>query len=165
MNLDDAQKQVVSTWIKEGLKLSDIQKRIGSEFGITLTYMDVRLLVDDLKLTPKDVEPPKTAQLTGAPPTGQAPQSSLPTGKPAPAATPESPRRPGSVSVTVDQIARPGAMASGKVTFSDGNTAEWYLDRMGRLGLLPAQEGYRPSQQDVQTFQTELQNELARFGL
>jgi hypothetical protein len=66
--------------------------------------------------------------------------------------------------VTVDQIARPGALVSGKVTFSDGNSAEWYLDQMGRLGLSPQQQGYRPSQTDLMTFQTELQNQLAQMG-
>src|SRR5262245_47517741 len=54
MNLDDAQKQKVTGWIKEGLKLSEIQCNLASEFGIHLTYMEVRFLVDDLKLTPKD---------------------------------------------------------------------------------------------------------------
>jgi hypothetical protein len=52
-------------------------------------------------------------------------------------------------------------MISGKVTFSDGQKAEWYLDQMGRLGLNPDQVGYRPSEQDVLAFQVELQR-LAR---
>ncbi len=55
-------------------------------------------------------------------------------------------------------------MISGKVTFSDGNTAEWYLDQTGRLGIAPAVQGYRPSQEDVMAFQTELQNALAKLG-
>ena len=45
------------------------------------------------------------------------------------------------------------ALASGKVTFSDGNRAEWYLDQAGRLGLVPQQQGYRPPAADVQQFQ------------
>ena len=66
--------------------------------------------------------------------------------------------------MTIDQMARPGALVSGKVTFSDGNSAAWYLDQMGRLGLTPQQPGYRPSQEDLLTFQTELQNQLANAG-
>src|SRR5438552_13268386 len=58
MNLNDAQKKSVIEWIAQGMKLSEIQRRINSEFGIVATYMEVRLLVDDLKLTPKDPEPP-----------------------------------------------------------------------------------------------------------
>ena len=57
MNLDEAQKQHGAGWIREGLKLSDIQKRLESELGVKLTYMEVRFLVDDLKLVPKDIEP------------------------------------------------------------------------------------------------------------
>ena len=60
MNLDDAQRKKVTEWIAQGLKLSELQNRLASELGLHVTYMDVRLLVDDLKLTPKDVERPKS---------------------------------------------------------------------------------------------------------
>ncbi len=70
----------------------------------------------------------------------------------------------GKVSVGVDQIARPGAIVSGKVTFSDGQTADWYLDQTGRLGVVPKQTGYKPSQADVQDFQITLQQEIAKLG-
>jgi hypothetical protein len=66
--------------------------------------------------------------------------------------------------VSVDQIAKPGAIVSGKVTFSDGQKADWYLDQTGRLGVVPSQQGYKPSAADVQEFQTSLQAELARLG-
>lgn len=161
MNLDDAQRKKVTEWIAQGCKISEIQNRLGSELGLNLTYMDVRLLVDDLKLTPKDAEPPKsaTATLSAAPSAGprgggaspQAPQAGA------------SPRT-GAVSVAVDQITRPGAAISGKVTFSDGNTADWYFDQAGRLGLVPQQTGYRPSPPDLQQFQTALDAELTRLG-
>ena len=157
MNLDEAQRQRVTAWILEGAKLSDIQSRLAAEFGLRLTYMEVRLLVDDLKLTPKDPEPPKTP--TPPPETPLKPVDAkgvLPSAEPAPAA--------GKVSVSVDQLTRPGAVASGKVTFSDGQTADWYLDQTGRLGVVPKQQGYKPSAADVQQFQTALQTELARMG-
>lgn len=160
MNLDEAQKNQVATWLKEGLKLSEIQNRLTRELNINLTYMEVRLLVDDLRLKPKDVEPPRTAEL------GQ-PGSQPPQPRPAPLEGPK-PSEPsagaGRVAVKVDSLARPGAVVSGNVTFSDGQQAEWYLDQLGRLGLVPQQQGYRPSQSDVMTFQTELQEELARLG-
>jgi len=65
----------------------------------------------------------------------------------------------------VDQIARPGALVSGKVTFSDGQKADWYLDQTGRLGVVPAQQGYKPPAADVQEFQMALQEELQRMGM
>ena len=160
MNLDDAQRKKVAEWIKQGLKLSEIQSRIASELGLHLTYMDVRLLVDDLKLTPKDVEQPKTAAgVLSAPgaPTAVSGQAGAPQAAgPAPG--------PGSVSVDVDQVARPGAVVSGKVTFTDGNVAEWYFDQAGRLGLLPQKTGYRPSASDLQQFQAVLDAELSQLG-
>jgi hypothetical protein len=125
-----------------------------------MTYMAVRLLVDDLKLTPKDVEQPKSASgvlsAPGAPAAAPKQASAPQTAAPAPG--------PGSVSVDVDQIARPGAVVSGKVTFSDGNTAEWYFDQAGRLGLVPQKTGYRPSASDLQQFQAALDAELSQLG-
>jgi len=168
MNLDEEQRKKVSAWVAEGLKLSELQNRLAAEFGLRLTYMDVRLLVDDLKLTPKDVEPAKPAEvLQGAPgPAGSkaGKPSASPPGRTPPAPSPK-PAPPGGVSVTVDTLARPGAVASGKVTFSDGQTAEWYFDQMGRLGLVPPSPGYRPSPEDLQDFQQALDNELSKLGM
>lgn len=166
MKLDDAQKRQVAEWIQQGLKLSEIQSLIISQLGVTLTYMEVRFLVDDLKVMPKDPEPVKAPEPAPAPAAPAAPAPA-----PAPAAVPthnlDEPAAPagtGSVSVSVDQLARPGALVSGKVKFSDGQTADWSLDQMGRLGLVPQQKGYRPSPTDVQLFQQGLQDELARMG-
>ena len=46
-------------WIEEGLDLSAIQARLESELDISMTYMDVRFLVGDLELMPKDEEEPR----------------------------------------------------------------------------------------------------------
>jgi hypothetical protein len=51
------------------------------------------------------------------------------------------------------------------VKFSDGETATWYMDQMGRLGLGPKKQGYKPSAADVQSFQMALENELAKLGM
>lgn len=148
MTLTDAQREKVAAWIAEGLKLSEIQERLASEFGLRLTYLEVRLLVDDLKLVPKDNEPAANAANTAA----------------AAATTAEPQQRHGRVTVTVAEIARPGALVSGRVTFSDGQEAEWYLDQTGRLGVIPKQPGYKPSPADIQEFQLALDREMARLG-
>jgi len=159
MNLDDTQRQAVSKWIAEGAKLSEVQNRLVSEFGIKLTYMEARFLVDDLKLTPKDPEPPKVV----------APPVASPAADPAKLTAEKNPAPEGTlptagVSVNVDQITKPGAIISGKVDFSDGQTADWYLDQTGRLGVVPKQQGYKPSAADVQEFQLALQQEVAKLG-
>ena len=156
MNLDEAQRQKVAAWIADGAKLSEIQNQLMSEFGLKLTYMEVRFLVDDLKLTPKDPEPPKVAA-----PVAEVAKPAETKSVPPPAGPPG---KPGGVSVTVDQLARPGAIVSGKVAFSDGQQADWYLDQTGRLGVVTKQQGYKPSAADVQQFQAALQSEMARMG-
>src|SRR5277367_3252809 len=155
MNLTEEQRQRVSAWILEGAKLSEIQNRLVSEFKLKFTYMEVRFLVDDLKLTPKDPEPPKVV----APPAADLAKLTVEK-NPAPAGT-----LPASgVSVSVDQLTKPGTMISGTVKFSDGQIADWYLDQTGRLGVVPKQQGYKPSATDVQDFQLALQQEVAKLG-
>lgn len=174
MKLDEQQKMKVAGWVAEGLKLADIQKRISSEFGVSLTYMEARFLVDDLKLVPQGPERPKEEPAPAAAPArpGEpAPKSPLAGGPaapstPAPGPAPGAPDAPGGgVSVTVDTVTRAGALASGNVKFSDGQTAAWYLDQYGRLGLVPQQQGYKPAAADVEAFQRALERELSRLGL
>lgn len=150
--LNEEQKQKVSAWIADGVKLSDIQSRLGSECDVRLTYMEVRLLVDDLKLTPKDpvVEVPVA-------PVAEA--VALPAAEEIP-----SPAGSGQITLTADEIPRPGTMASGSVTFSDGKTASWYLDQTGRLGVVPEDQAYRPPTGDVEKFQAMLDQQLAKMG-
>jgi hypothetical protein len=164
MKLTDEQKQHVSAWIAAGAKLAEIQSRLASEFSLKLTYMDTRFLVDDLKLVLKDPEPPKTPE---PPAPAKAPLNAKPV-PPEEQAVEDAAPLPaaggGKISVTVDQITRPGAIVSGKVTFSDSQTADWYLDQTGRLGVVPKQQGYKPAAADVQEFQVALQQEMAKLG-
>jgi len=152
MDLPEEHKKAVAAWIADGASLSDVQKRLKEELQIALTYMDVRFLVDDLKLQLKE-EAPKQSEaaerLAAAKQEGELQRE----GGPA----------PGGVTVTMDTITKPQALASGKVTFSDGETAEWMLDQTGRLGLVPSKQGYRPSQADVYAFQDELQRAARGF--
>jgi hypothetical protein len=167
MNLDDSQRQKVAKWVEEGLKLSEIQSKLASELGVRLTYMEMRFLLDDLKLKPKDKEPPPASPLTtgnAPPPVAAAPAGRQPPPPKQDDLGEESGGSDDRVSVSVDQVTRPGALVSGKVTFSDGQGADWYLDQMGRLGVVAKQQGYKPSQADLMAFQAELQNELARQG-
>lgn len=153
MQLNEEQKTKVAEWIEEGLSLSDIQDRMGALWNIRMTYMEARMLVGDLQLLPKDPVVPaaeKSAQEATPDeiPAGDASQS----------------EGPGTVSVTTDTLARPGAMISGKVTFSDGLTGMWHLDQFGRFNLIPPTPGYKPSEEDIQKIQPLLDRELARAG-
>lgn len=145
MQLTDEQKAVVAGWVRDGLSLAEVQKRMEEEFSVRMTYMDVRFLVDDL-----DLEVASPAPVFNDP-------SKEVSAEPASA--------PGKVSVSLDKVARPDSLVSGQVTFSDGVTAQWHLDQMGRLALNPSQPGYQPSQEDVQKFQEELRGAVEKSGM
>ena len=125
-----------------GASMSDLQRHLKDDFGHSLTYMDTRFLILDLKIelieeakvVPKEEE------------------------KLAPVAT-------GFVSTTMDALTLPGALVSGKVTFSDGETAIWMLDQTGRPGLDPDTPGYRPAQEDILEFQKQLRDLIQKSGL
>ena len=69
------------------------------------------------------------------------------------------------VVVDVDAVIRPGSLVSGNVRFSDGVVLGWQLTSTGQLGLIPGDDPeYRPSNEDLQSFQTQLQNVLKDKG-
>lgn len=128
----------------EGASMSDLQRHLKDEFGFSLTYMDTRFLILDLgiELIEEPKEPEKKEEVE----------------KPAPVPT-------GKVTTTMDTLTLPGALVSGKVTFSDGETAIWMLDQSGRPGLDPDTPGYRPSQEDIMEFQVQLRELIQKSGL
>jgi hypothetical protein len=154
MDLTEEQKQTVAVWVKDGITPGEVQRRIKEDFGLTLTYLDLRLLLDDLQVVPEEPEPEPEEDEKSAETTDEAFDEE-----------PEVLPGTGRVSVTIDQITRPNAMISGKVTFSDGQKAEWSLDTMGRLGLNPDTPGYRPTQDDIMAFQMELQRVARQAGM
>ncbi len=175
MQLDDKQKKIVTGWIEEGLDLSEIQDRLESEFDISMTYMDVRFLVGDLKLVPKDLEEPaeeadETDELNDGQQMEPTPDNPFPAPED-PLAVESQPaddneqnnndsNEAGNVSISVSSITKPGMMASGSVTFSDGVTCDWYVDQFGSPGLVPPSEGYQPPGADMPIFGQKLQQAL-----
>ena len=185
MNLAEDQLKSVAAWFAGGASLDEIQKRLVAEYGVHLTYFELRMLVAEL---------PQPEEATGETPvgSGNGQDARCPSGEatgetpvgpgngqdarcPSGEATDETPvgpeepsGEPGAANVTVecDAIMIPGTMASGDVTFSDGVKGKWYLDQMGRLGLggdLP--QGYRPSPEDAALFQARLMEALRAKGL
>ena len=156
--LTTEQQATARQWIVEGMKISDFQSRLETDFAFKLTYMEARFLIDDLKVIPKDPEPP-------APPA--APAALVPAVgavEPDEVVPPDGNPGGGDVQVTVDAVTRPNAMVSGRVRFSDGQGAAWLIDTQGRPGLVADEKGYRPSQPDLMAFQVSLERELAKLG-
>ena len=169
MTLSEQQRQAVREWVAGGGSLSDVQRNLKTEFGIALTYMDVRLLVLEIGAELKDAPTPPTPQSQPSPLPSDAEEmcdDAFPAHEDADLPMEgEHPREPGGdVRLALDAIVVPGAMVSGHAVFSDGTKARWVIDQYGRFGLDPETKGYRPSPEDMQTFQTLLRAELQRKG-
>ncbi|MEO6245332.1 MAG: hypothetical protein ABIQ12_07840 [Opitutaceae bacterium] len=78
MSLTPAQKTAVAAWVAAGDNLSAVQKKLLEQFQITLTYRDVRFLVDDLNLELKDPAPKVDASDVTKTPAAPAPRSAPP---------------------------------------------------------------------------------------
>ena len=69
MTLTPEQKQAVASWVAAGDNLSNVQQKLREQFQLSMTYIDVRFLVDDLNLELKDPKPQaKANDLAKAPP-------------------------------------------------------------------------------------------------
>lgn len=151
------QRTQVARWVAEGATLSQVQQRLQSELGISMTYMDVRFLVDDLDLTLIDKPEPKVEETVAM----KAPEEPVDaTPDPATAV----PGTTSKVSISVDTIAQPGYMVTGQVIFSDGEKAMWAIDMEGRPRMSATTPNYRPTPADIQEFQVLLDAEFRKLG-
>ena len=163
MDLTIEQRQAVKQWVEEGTGLSQVQTRIKADFGVSMTFLATRMLVQELGANLKDKPEPKKP----APPPkeAQAKEDDLEAMDDAePAAGAPDGMLGGKVTVSLDRVVRAGAVASGDVTFSDGTRVKWLLDQMGRLALDGANPNYRPPAQDSQDFQNQLRSWLQTRG-
>ena len=151
MNLSEEQKTLVRQWVTNGESIAKIQNLLKEHFDIGLTYMDVRFLVDDLGVLYKDSNETEENLKDTESEKNEAPDESNETE---------------GVIVDVDTVIRPGSLVSGNVRFSDGVILGWQLTSTGQLGLIPGDNPeYRPSEEDLQSFQAQLQGILKEKGL
>jgi hypothetical protein len=195
MTLTSEQKKAVTAWVTAGDNISAVQKKLTDEFKISMTYRDVRFLVDDLNLQLKDEAPkvdasdvtkaqpspsPASAAKGGGEKKGFLDKAKEKLGLGAEAkADDQADEEPAdefedlpadgasNVRVTIDAVTLiPSALASGTVTFSDGVTGKWIVDQYGRPGFTEiSRTGYRPSAADSQAFVRELSAALQKRGL
>ena len=157
MELSDAKKAVVTKWIQEGRSLADVQRLLREDHQISMTYMDVRFLVDDLDIEVANNEPE-------APELPEVEAAEDATAEPVEAELVDEGSN-GAVTIDVDAIMRPGSLVSGTVVFSDGVSLGWQLSAAGQLGLIPGEDSeYRPSPEDLQSFQSQLEEVLRKRG-
>ena len=166
MKLTEEQLKSVAAWFAGGASLDEIQKRLVAEFGVHLTYFDLRMLVADLPQPEEADAASEFSESSDSSSSSESSESSESSDSSDSSESSEGEPQAANVAVTVDALMIPGTMASGDVTFSDGVKGKWYLDQMGRLGLggdLP--QGYRPSPADGAMFQARLMEALRAKGL
>ena len=150
--LENDIKIFMASRIAEGVSLSDIQNEVNEKFQQSMTYMDIRILAAGLdidwqakaaaKAEEEKKEEEETSESAAAPEEAAAPAD-------------------GQTVVEISKLMRPGTALSGSVKFASGSTADWYIDQTGRLGLENL-VGEKPTQEDIQQFQVEL--EKAVYG-
>lgn len=156
-DLSKEQIETIKAWVTEGAQMADVQKRLKDDFGFNVTYMDTRFLSLDLALEFHVEAEPEPEVVPDAEAPGDGHPSEVVEAASDPLAAPEQNGMVGAnVSATLDQVARPGAMVSGTVTFTDGMKGTWLIDEMGRPSVNPDQAGYQPTEADLMAFQEKL---------
>lgn len=147
-SLTEDQVSKIRSWAESGDGVPEIQKKLRDEFDIRVTYLETRFLLEDLKIellpTPEP-EPKKEEEPDGV---DEEVEEAV----------------EGAVKMSVDSLLRPGAIISGKADFGGGKVVSWWLDQMGRLGMDAGDPDFRPSEEQVLSFQTELQKVLRKNG-
>jgi len=144
MKLTEEQISTLTQKASEGAQLNDLQKVIQTEFKQNITYMETRFLISDLGI---NILTEEVAEETN--------DSEIET-----ASEPVNEEHSGKVSVTVDEITRPGAVVNGRVTWSDGTSASWIIDQAGGLAMDAEDPTYQPPQKDIEDFQMQLRQLL-----
>ena len=136
-------EQKVWALFKQGLSDNEILNELVTKQGEPLTYMDLRVMRADY-----EAEHPETV----AEPAEETPVE-----------IEEAPDEAAGGVIHIDAIRKPGALVSGTADLPSGLKVAWALDQYGRISFKPQGKG-RPTAEDMQVFQTELQKEITRRG-
>ncbi len=149
-DLNEEQVKQIHSWVEGGAQMADVQKRLESEFGHIVTYMDTRFLSLDLGLEFQVEEEPEPEVV---------PEVEIKEPDSGPEKGPA-----GNISVTIHEDPLQGSVISGAVVFSDGQSGQWMIDQEGRLAMDPDTQGYQPSEADVVEFQEKLREVVESQG-
>lgn len=152
-SLTDEQVATIRSWAEAGDQLPDIQRKLGEELGVKITYLETRFLIEDLGIELVVEEPPKEEEPAAEEPAGDQDGSDD-----------EGVASESGVTVTVDSVQRPGAMVSGTANFGGTQKIAWWLDQYGRLGMDADDPEFRPTEEQATAFQKELQGALRKAG-
>lgn len=133
---------IVSKLLSDGIKLPEIQEILKKEYKTPMTFLDLRILAAELEdVDWKSHDPTKDEQNEESDDKSPEPGD-------------------GTTTIEISKLIRPGAIANGSVKFGSGATADWMLTHMGQLSL--DNNVGEPTPEDLQDFQTKLQEELSQ---
>lgn len=157
-SLTDEQVARIREWAEAGDGVPEIQKKLREELDLRVTYLDTRFLLEDLKIELKPTPEPEPEKADEADDDGDLDELGMDE------TVDSTAEGSGGVTLTVDTVLRPGAIISGRADFGGGQTASWWLDQMGRLGLDASDPGFRPTEEQAIAFQKELRKAIQKSG-
>jgi hypothetical protein len=174
--------EYIASQLNAGVSLSDVQTKLAQEYGVKMTYFELRMLAMGLAVDWEKQDKPKPAATPA--PVVAAPQEAAAADDDMAAAddfnaddAEDTEAEPtddddneepdddeaaaeGETKIVLDETPHPGAALSGTAVFASGASGKWALSRNGRLGFEPDEGSKEPDENDWQLFQAELQKTL-----
>jgi len=174
--------EYIASQLNAGVSLSDVQTKLAQEYGVKMTYFELRMLAMGLAVDWEKQDKPKPAATPA--PVVAAPQEAAADDDDMAAAddfnandAEDTEAEPtdddedeepdddeaaadGETKIVLDETPHPGAALSGTAVFASGASGKWALSRNGRLGFEPDEGSKEPDENDWQLFQAELQKTL-----
>ncbi len=147
--VNEEQLAAVKKWVAEGVDLNGIQKKLQSEYGLHLTYMDVRFLLLDHGIELASEKP--SPDVAANDPQSESKEHLSEGGEG---------NVSGTVRVELDDLQLPGTLISGKAHFPGGAEGAWQIDQLGRFGW--SKLNGTPSPEEMKSFEQELTAMLRR---
>lgn len=173
MTISDAERdKFIMEQLNAGVSLSDVQKMLDSEYGIKITYFELRMIASTLKIewenrsskphaaAPEPVMAEESAEkpMDEAPEAAEEPEQMDDTEAGNEACNDDDGMPENDTVVTLDDVPAAGAAMSGTVKFASGASGKWVMTRMGQLGISELdKDSAQPTQDDIMLFQQELQ--------
>jgi hypothetical protein len=174
--------EYIASQLNAGVSLSDVQTKLAQEYGVKMTYFELRMLAMGLAVDWEKQDKPKPAAtpapVVAAPQEAAADDDDMATAddfnaddaenteaEPTDDDDNEEPdddeaAAEGETKIVLDETPHPGAALSGTAVFASGASGKWALSRNGRLGFEPDEGSKEPDENDWQLFQAELQKTL-----
>ena len=171
----------IASQLNAGVSLSDVQTKLAQEYGVKMTYFELRMLAMGLAVDWEKQDKPKPAATPA--PVVAAPQEAAaddvadandnfdaeaedvePEADDEEEAADDEEAAEGETKIVLDETPHPGAALSGTAVFASGASGKRALSRNGRLGFEPDEGSEEPDENDWQLFQAELQKTIQNIG-